>query len=65
MSKLYKHGANEMANAKEETQEILAKLQKKAAVSDQEMQLLQQHIDILEKAAAGSHHHDHDSVKAV
>ena len=50
-----------MADAKEETQDILAKLRKKAAVSDEELKLLQQQVDILEKAMAGSHHHDHDS----
>jgi hypothetical protein len=53
-----------MANAKEETRATLAKLQKKAAVSDEELKQLQQHIDILETAAAGSHHH-HDDSKLV
>jgi hypothetical protein len=50
-----------MAEAKEETREILAKLQKKTAISDEELKQLQQHVDILERAAAGSHHHHDDS----
>jgi hypothetical protein len=50
-----------MAEAKEETRDILAKLQKKTAISDDELKQLQQHVDILERAAAGSHHHHDDS----
>lgn len=52
-----------MPDLTEEARAILEKLQKKAAVSDAELKQLQQNLDILEKAAAGSHHHDHDSVK--
>jgi thioredoxin-like negative regulator of GroEL len=46
--------------AKKEAQAVLDKLSKKATVSDDELKRLQQHIDLLERAAAGSHHHDHD-----
>jgi hypothetical protein len=42
-------------------QAVLDKLKKKAAVSDQDLKTLQQHVDSLETATAASHHHDHDS----
>jgi len=46
------------AASKEELREILSKLEKKANLSAEELQKLQQHIDVLEQATAGSHHHD-------
>jgi hypothetical protein len=48
---------------KKEATEIVDKLKTKTAVTDAEIDQLQQHIDILEQAAQASHHHDHDSVK--
>jgi hypothetical protein len=40
-------------------------LAQKAAVTGDELKLLQQHVDILERAASASHHHHDDSVRAV
>ena len=40
---------------------IVDKVAKKATLSDQELEKLQSHIDALELATAGSHHHDHDA----
>jgi hypothetical protein len=42
---------------------IVGKLAKRATLSEQELEQLQSHIDALELATAGSHHHDHDSKK--
>lgn len=46
-------------------QTVLDKLRQKAALTDDELRLLQQHIDILERAASASHHHHDDSVRAA
>jgi hypothetical protein len=40
---------------------VMNKLKQKATVTEADLEQLQQHIDVLESAAAGSHHHDHDS----
>jgi uncharacterized coiled-coil DUF342 family protein len=45
----------------EKAKEILDKLQKKAAVTDEDLKLLQRHIDELEAKAEPTHHHDHDT----
>lgn len=47
--------------ATEEIRAIVDKLSKKTPVTEQELEQLRQHIDVLERATAGSHHHDHDS----
>lgn len=46
-------------------QTILDKLRQKAALTDAELTQLQQHIDILERAASASHHHHDDSVRVA
>ena len=50
-------------DAKRGMQTILDKLRQKAAVTDAELAQLQQHLDILERAASASHHHHDDSVR--
>jgi hypothetical protein len=48
-------------DTKKNAQAVIDRLKKKGTVTDEDMKHLQQHIDGLETAAAGSHHHDHDS----
>jgi hypothetical protein len=48
---------------KKQAQETLEKLRKKTSVTDAELTGLQQHFDVLERAVAASHHHDHDSTR--
>jgi hypothetical protein len=51
----------ETKEAKQEVQEVLEKIRKKANVTEDEVKQLQQHFDILERATSGSHHHHDDS----
>jgi len=46
---------------KNQAQTILDKLRKRAKVTEDELKLLQQHIDILESTAQGEHQHHHHS----
>jgi uncharacterized coiled-coil DUF342 family protein len=46
---------------KRQAQTILDKLRKRARVTDEELELLQQHIDVIESAAEGEHQHHHHS----
>jgi hypothetical protein len=49
-------------DTKANAQAVMNKLRRKATVTDDELKQLQQHVDVVESAAAPkSHHHDHDS----